>query len=38
MWTGEINEGLESFAHEDTFILNTGVADGEIIFPYVSDV
>lgn len=36
VWTGEISEGLESFACEDTFILNTEVADGKIICPYVS--
>lgn len=36
--TGEIKKSLERFAHEDTFILNTEVTDGKIIFPYVADV
>lgn len=36
VWTGKINEGLESFANEE--ILNTEVADGKMICPYVPDM
>lgn len=36
--TGESDESLACFADENTFIINTEVADRKMIFPSVEDV